>query len=124
MAELTSEGYQTLRDYFCSATTVPNEWDHLALYDDNGTEVTRVSITGDTRAQWTDVDGDAVLTAEITVTGGDNDISTPVTLQSSAIWNASSGGAQCTPKETFPDATLNQSSDEVNVTHTIELPNV
>jgi hypothetical protein len=122
MAELTSEGYQSLRDFAVSATTIPNEWDFIEIYDDTGSAVTRVSITGDSRCQWTDVDGDAILKVEFDVTASDSDISYPVTLSSSAIWDSSSGGRQITAKELMADATFNQGGDNVTVTHTVEIP--
>lgn len=122
MSELTLAGYQTFRDYINSSNATPSAWDYIEIYDDAGNAVTRVSITGDTRCQWLDVDGDNVLKVEFDVTGSDSDISLPVTLQKSALWNASSGGTQATVKEQFADATLNQSGDNVTITHTVKIP--
>jgi hypothetical protein len=122
MSELTTAGYQTFRDYLNSSTSTPSAWDYIEIYDDTGTAVTRVSITGDSRCQWLDADGDNVLKVEFDVTGVDSDISLPVTLQKSAIWNASSGGSQVTVKEQFANATLNQDGDNVTITHTINIP--
>jgi hypothetical protein len=122
MSELTTQGYQTFRDYVNSNATDPSSWDYIEIYDDTGTAVTRVSITGDSRCQWKDTDGDNVLEVEFVVSGSDSDISPPVTLQKSSLWNAGSGGSQCTVKEQFADATLNQSGDTVTITHTIKIP--
>lgn len=122
MAELLSSGYQTIRDYANSGATTPSSWDYIEVYDDTGSAVTRVSITSDARCQWLDVDGDKVLKVEFDITGSDSDITLPVTLESSAIWNASSGGSQITAKELFASATLNQSGDNVVVTHTLNIP--
>lgn len=122
MSELTTAGYQTIRDYVNSSNSTPNDWDYIAIYDDAGNEVTRVSITGDSRCQWLDVDGDNVLKVEFDVTGSDADISQPVTLQKSAIWNAGTGGSQVTAKEQYADATLNQDGDNVTITHTVNIP--
>lgn len=122
MSELTTAGYQTFRDYLNSSNATPSAWDYIEIYDDTGTAVTRVSITGDSRCQWLDVDGDNVLKVEFDVTGSDSDISLPVTLQKSALWNASSGGSQTTVKEQFANATLNQDGDNVTITHTLNVP--
>lgn len=122
MSELTADAYQSLRDFAVSATTIPNEWDFIEIYDDTGSAVTRVSITGDSRCQWLDIDGDAILKVEFDVTASDSDISYPVTIDSAAIWDSSSGGRQITAKESFAQATFNQDGDNVTVTHTIEIP--
>lgn len=126
MTEITAAGYQTLKDFLCSASTVPSDWDYIEIYDDTGSAVTRVSITGDSRCQWLDVDGDKTLKVEFVVTGSDGDISLPVTLEKSALWNDTSanGGVQTTPKETMATATLNQSGDKVTITHVVEVPQV
>lgn len=122
MSEILSSGYQTLRDYANSSTTTPDSWDYIEIYDDTGSAVTRVSITGDSRCQWLDVDGDNVMKVEFDVTGSDADISLPVTIEKAGVWNSASGGSQITQKEQFAQATLNQSGDNVTITHTINLP--
>lgn len=122
MSELTTAGYQTLRDYVNSNVTTPSPWDYIEIYDDTGSAVTRVSITGDSRCQWLDADGDNVLKVEFDVTGVDSDITLPVTIQNSALWNEATNGSQCTTKEQFADATFNQDGDNVTITHTINLP--
>lgn len=122
MAELLSSGYQTIRDFANSSATTPSSWDYIEIYDDASNAVTRVSITGDSRCQWLDKDGDSVLKVEFVVQGSDSDITQPVTLESSAIWNASSGGSQITTKEQFASATLNQDGDKVTITHTLKIP--
>ena len=80
MAELTSDAYQSIRDFVNTSTEVPNDWDYIELYDDASNAVTRVSITGDGRCQWLDVDGDKTLQIEFDVTGSDGDIPIPTTL--------------------------------------------
>jgi hypothetical protein len=122
MSELTTAGYQTFRDFLNSSATTPGEWDYIEIYDDSGTAVTRVSITGDARCGWSDDDGDNILKVTFDVTGSDGDISYPVTLQKSALWNADSGGSQVTVKEQFANATINQDGDNVTITHTVKVP--
>ena len=122
MAELTSDAYQSIRDFVNSSTAVPNDWDYIALYNDAGNAVTRVSITVDSRCQWLDVDGDKTLQIEFDVTGSDGDIPIPTTLKYSAIWDSSIGGRQITVKEQFAEAVINQSGDNVVITHSIDIP--
>ena len=122
MAELTSDAYQSIRDFVNSSTGVPNDWDYIELYDDASNAVTRVSITGDGRCQWLDVDGDKTLQIEFDVTGSDGDIPIPTTLKYSAVWDSESGGRQITVKERFAETVINQSGDNVVITHSIDIP--
>lgn len=123
MAEITVDGYQSLRDFAVSATAIPNEWDYIALYDETKSEWGRLSITADSRFQWQDLDGDAIVEVNGTITGGDADVSSPQIFQYAAIYDSASGGRQVTKIEQFPQATLNQPGDDVTITHTIEIPN-
>ena len=118
MAELTSQAYQSIRKFVNSSTG----WDYIELYDDAGNAVTRVSINGDSRCQWLDEDGDKTLQIEFDVTGTDGDIPIPTTLKYSAIWDSLSGGRQITVKEQFAEAVINQSDDNVVITHSIDIP--
>ena len=122
MAELTSDGYQSIRELVNSSTKFPNDWDDIELYDDAGNAVTRVSITGDDRCKWIDVDGDKTLQIEFDVTGTDGEIPIPTTLKYSAVWDSGSGGRQITVKEQFAEAVINQSGDNVVITHSIDIP--
>lgn len=126
--ELTNAGYESIRDLVRSAATAPAQWDYIALIDDTGSEVTRVSITGDSRASWSEEDQDSdatdeTMTATITVTGGDSDISTPVTIVESRLFDVSTGGSSLS-EDTFTQATLEASSDQLKVEHKVEVPRV
>ena len=122
MAELTSEAYQSIRDFVNSSAGVPNDWEFIALYDDASNAVTRVSINGDDRCRWLDKDGDKTLQIEFDVTGSDSDIPIPTKLKYSAVWDSVSGGRQITVKEQFAEAVINQSGDNVVITHSIDIP--
>jgi hypothetical protein len=124
MAEIRADGYQTIRDFVNSSKTTPPEWDYIELYDDSQNAVTRVSITGDSRCQWLDADGDNVLKVEFDVTGSDGDIPLPTTIEYTALFNDTAGnnGDQITEKEQFAQATLNQDGDNVTITHTVNIP--
>ena len=121
MAELTSGAYQSIRN-FVNGSTAANGWNYIELYDDAGNAVTRVSITGDTRCWWIDVDGDKTLQVEFDVTGSDDDIPIPTTLKYSAVWDSESGGRQITIKKRFAETVINQSGDNVVITHNIDIP--
>jgi hypothetical protein len=124
MAEFRNDGYQSIRDFVNSSVANPPEWDYIEIYDDTESAVLRVSITGDTRCQWKDIDGDNILQVEITITGSDADITQPVTLEKSAIWDDTSanGGNQMTPKESFASVKINQDGDSVKITHNLNIP--
>ena len=118
MAELTSDAYLSIRNYVNGS----GGWDYIELYDDAGNAVTRVSINIDSRCQWLDEDGDKTIQIEFNVTGSDGDIPIPTTLKYSAVWDWSSGGLQITVKEQFAEAVINQSGDNVVITHSIDIP--
>ena len=122
MAELTSDAYQSIRDFVNTSTGVPNDWDYIELYNDAGNAVTRVSIIDDSRCWWLDEDGDKTLQIKFDVTGSDSDIPIPTTLKYSALWDSASGGLQLTVKEQFAEAVINQSGDNVVITHSIDIP--
>ena len=122
MAELTSDAYQSIRDFVNSSAGVPNDWEFIELYDDESNAVTRVSINIDDRCQWLDEDGDKTIQIEFNVTGSDGDIPVPTTLKYSAVWDSASGGRQITVKEQFAEAVINQSGDNVLITHSIDIP--
>jgi hypothetical protein len=122
MGEILPNGYQSFRDFVNSSTVTPNPWGYIEIYDDTGKAVTRASISDDPRCEWIDADGDAVLKVIFDVTASDDDIPIPVTIVSSALWNAGSGGSQQTQKERMADATFNQTGDSVNITHTVRIP--
>jgi hypothetical protein len=121
-SKLTSDAYQSIKDFVNGSTEDPNNWDYIELYDDASNAVTRVSITVDGRCQWLDVDGDKTLQIEFDVTGSDDDIPIPTTLKHSAVWDSESGGRQITAKEQFAKTVINQSGDNVVITHSIDIP--
>lgn len=125
MGEITEAGYQSMREFAFSAHTVPNQWDYIALYDSSQSEVIRVSITGDSRFYWTDLDGDEVGTVQGEVSGNDSDIPTDgTTIEYTAIWDSATGGRQITQLEQVASMTFNQTGDAMNVTHNVQIPQI
>ena len=80
MTEINESGYQTIRALINSGETAPSQWDYIELKDGQGTIVTRVSITGDSRFSWSTTQSDQTQTVSGTVSGSDSDITTTVTL--------------------------------------------
>lgn len=121
-SEIREAGYETIRDWLASASG----WDYVALIDDTGAEVTRISISGDSRAAWVHADGSQVLEAEIQISGSDSDIPTPTTFLESASYqvDASTGGTEMA-RDAFSDqATISQDADDLTITHQVEIPEV
>lgn len=126
--EITEDGYSSIRSLIKSVDAVPNQWDYIELIDDTGSVVTRVSITGDSRASWSELDKDTsgtneTMEATITVTGGDSDITTPVTIVESRLFDVSTGG-NAKSIDTFTQATLDAATDKLTVNHQVETPQV
>jgi hypothetical protein len=121
MTEINNSGYQNIRKVVNSSLT-SSQWDYIELQDTNDNIVTRVSITGDSRFSWTTAATDQTQTAQGTVSGSDSDISTTVTLAKSVLKATNTAAADELHTETFPDATLANSSDEVKITHNVEVP--
>lgn len=124
MTEVNNSGYETVRALINSSLTVPSQWDYIELQDDTDSVVTRVSITGDSRFSWTTGATDQTQTVTGTVTGGDADITTTVTITQSVLKNADSDTADELHSETMADATLASDSDSVDISHNVEVPQV
>jgi len=126
MSELPTKGYQTLRDFLNSSQGNPFPWDYIEILDDTNSRVLVTSISGDGRAEWKWKNNDDIdnLEVEIVLTGSDSDISTPITLSGSRLWNDDPANVQnpVTQIESFADALLNQSGDTLTVTHHIDIP--
>jgi len=116
---LNTAGYEDLRNY------VQNNWQYVALIDDSGTEITRINIPNDSRASWASGSGNNPLKVEIVVEGGDSDVDVQsngaITFLKVASYKVSGGGSNL-GDETFTNATLEASQDELTITHTIEIP--
>jgi hypothetical protein len=126
--ELTNAGYESIRDLINSSRTSPAQWDYIALVDDGGNEVIRTQISNDADASWStdDQDGDSTsetMVVTYTITGAD--VSTPVTIVKSQLYDDASGsGAPVLSEDSFTSATLDADSDELTVTHKVEVPKV
>jgi hypothetical protein len=113
----SSAGQEDLR------AAIQARWTHVSLVDDGGSEVTRIEIANDSRTSWTSGPSTNPLTLEIQVSGGDSDITTPVTLQRTELFDVASGGSAYSG-DNFAEGTapLSADADTLTVTHDIEQP--
>ena len=116
MAEVTAEGYQSIRDF------VQANWLYHSLRDDLDAEIIRISPT-DARTSWTHVAGAQVLELTTTVTGADGDIIPPQTFAGSELYDVSSVGSPLAD-EIFTSFTIETDSDELTIKHRVEIPQV
>ena len=111
--ELPNAGYEDLREY------VRDNWDYIELQDDVDDQVTRIDVDTDDRASWA-TDGD-IRRVTVTVSGSDADVTTPVTITSSHLFKADSGGNSLS-NDSFSGATLEEDGDELTVEHEVQVP--
>lgn len=115
-SEISAAGYQDLRDYASS------NWGYIELRNNSGSPILRLGIS-DNRVSWKHQSGAQELILEITLTGSDNDISTPVTIAGSAVFKAASGGSAMS-EDTFAAVTLEDPLDKVTIQHKIQMPQI
>ena len=116
MAEISNQGYQSLRDY------IQSNWQYIELQDDTNTPILRLSPS-DSRVTWTHLVGEQTLKLQIVVKGSDIDITYPVTFAKSLIFDVATGGSAYS-EETFTPFTIESDQDELTVIHSIQVPQV
>jgi len=114
----TSAGNQDLRE------AIKSRWTHVALIDDTGSEETRIDIATDSRTSWGDPSTNP-LTLSISVSGGDSDISLPVTLARTELYpDGTSSSAYSGDDFDEGNATLGASADTLDIAHDVEQPTI
>lgn len=118
MPAFEADGYTDLRNY------IQNNWTFISLVDDGGSEAIRLEIGVDADTSWSSGSASNPLEATLTITGDDIQNaggSLPVTLTKS---RSHKDGTTTTVlnEDTYTNATLEASNDELTVTHTIEVP--
>lgn len=117
MAEITSAGYQSLRDF------VQANWKYIELQNASGTAVLRIGI-GDARVTWTHTAGAQTLQLQVVVKGTDTGIVAGTTvIGRSAIFSVATGGSALSV-ETISPFTFEQTGDELTVIHQLQVPQV
>lgn len=126
MSDFEPHGYETLREFVSSS----DGWRYLAIVDDAGNLEAVIDVPNDSRASWgAATDNPVVLQADIV--GGDSDISTPVEIQGTALYDveptvgAALTNTNPTHEDNFEEANvIIDENDKVNIDHHIELPEV
>jgi hypothetical protein len=113
--EIPSAGYEQLRDY------VQNNWGFISVLDDTGTEITRIDVAADGRASWST--GAQTRSITVTVAGSDADVTTPVTISGSELYD-SDVATDVLSSDSFTGATLEKDADELTVEHEVQVPQV
>lgn len=118
MTSFDANGYDDLRSY------MQNNWRHIAIVDDQGTELFRINVNTDSRASFVSGSGANPLTAEITLTGQDfmdEGISLPSTVALTEVYKTSAGTTRVA-HDSVKDATVETANDEVIITHDYKIP--
>lgn len=118
MAEFTSTGYQSIRDF------VQANWKYIELRDTAGVAILRLAVDG-TRVKWLHTAGAQRLEVQIIVKGSDSEMTgkLPKAFASSAIYSVATGGTALSV-ETFSSFTMEASGDELTVVHQLEIPQI
>jgi hypothetical protein len=114
---IESAGYTDLRSY------VESNWTTIALLDTNNSEITRIDLQNDSRVTLVSDSATNPLEYQIKITGSDSDISLPVTIDTTEVYKSSSATTRM-GADTYADATLQESGDELTLTHQVALPQV
>lgn len=123
MAEINSTGYDSLRNNIDEQVGARETWNVIAVTDGAGTEVVRLT-TADSRVSIVSATGANPYQLEVTLTGSDSDITLPQDIGGSKVYRADATGDDVTVEETTSTVTLENSSDQVVVTHDIEAPQI
>jgi hypothetical protein len=108
-------GYQQLREH------ATNQFTHLALVDDTGTEFTRIDITSDSRMQNTPDASTSPLEYRVEIRGSDSDIPNPVTMSSTRLYESASAST-AVGTDSMKDALVEAQNDTLTISHKQELP--
>jgi len=115
--EITTEGYQSLRDH------IEAEWIYIELRETEGGNVWKRVSTTDGRVKWNHEAEAQELEMEVTIGGGDGDITLPQTFAESALFDTSTGGSQLSAN-TFTSVTLEEETDELIIRHRVQVPQI
>ncbi len=117
MAEITSAGYQSIRDL------IEANWLYIELRDSNGDAVVRLPLS-DSRVSWTHEAGAQTLILTAVVIGSDSDIPVPTVFGSSAIYKVASNGDALSVEELPVQFSILTDLDQLTVHHSIAIPEV
>lgn len=117
--EVNAAGYQDIRD------RIEANWQYIELLNAAGTAVVRLPVS-DPRVTWVHTPGAQTLQLQVVVQGSDADIPVPVTLRSSALYKAASGGSPMHGPRAFTegDFTFSADADRCTITHSLSVPQI
>lgn len=115
MAEITSSGYQDLREH------VQSTWQYVVLKSDTNAEILRIK-TDDPRVIWAHNSGDQVLILKLSLTGLDFE-SKPQRINKIELYKEQTGGSPFV-SESFSLVTIEVDADKLTVTLKIQIPQV
>ena len=119
MSEISSYGYQSIRDY------VQANWCYIELRDASNTPIMRLSVGTDSRVSWTHTTGSQTLEITAVIKGSDADVGTlPKVFNSSAIFKDAIGGDPCSVEAFNPNFTMAVAEDQLTVKHSIQIPKI
>ena len=116
MSQFDNAGFDDLRNY------IENNWNWLSLRDSSGSEVTRIDVNSDGRVSWSGSNSNP-MTLSGTFTGGDGDIAQATTYTEARLYKTS-GSSTSMASESFTDATIEASVDELTISIDVEIPNL
>ncbi len=129
MSEITSAGYENIRDYIEGLS--PNAWTHVQLYTGadapvlSAPRVIAAEGATETNCQWqAREDTGQTLVVKIVVTGTDEDITKPVTIEKGAILDASDGDEMTPKKVLSSSATIAENDDVVSIYLKVQVPEI
>lgn len=119
MAEITTAGYQLLRDFIEGTSGFA----YIELQEADGTPWDRLEIDADARCVWTHVAEAQTLELTITISGDDADITLPQEFGKSLMFAGAVGGSSLST-ETFTTTTVEHENDELIIRHQVQVPEV
>lgn len=119
MPEITSSGYQDVRDYIVAT------WKYIEIRGADGiTPLVRLQLApADVRVNWTHVGGAQTLEMTVVLKGTDGDFAPTKTVAGSALFKVATGG-NALSEGTFAPFTIGNTQDVLTIVHQIQVPQV
>jgi len=117
MAEITTAGYQDIRDH------IEATWTYIELRNGSDVAIVRLAVADD-RVSWTHAPSAQTLELTVVLTGADADLlPLPKTFAKSALYKVDTNGTALSV-ESFTQFTIEASNDQLTIKHRIEVPRV
>jgi hypothetical protein len=116
MAEITTAGYQDIRDH------IEATWIYVEFLDNSDDVILRLPLSDD-RVDWTHAPSARTLELTTVITGSDVDITLPQDFRKSSIYKVATAG-DALSLESFTIFTIEAESDQLTIKHRIEVPKI